>query len=250
MRRPPSKIPCANSSSVPQQRGVQPPQFGDRIGPTDNHRRIRIHMTGGQRTRRMLRDESACCAACGCIHPLDPSQGTPLIRAEAFVVIGLNSHKPVTRIIRLVQEQAKQRISFGQLCEAMRSLPMHLATPRTAKDPRMVLCTRIQYAVKHGILDRCSQSVSDETERTTTNEKRAAKVRSSCDRLSQTVHMEEIAVPPITRPAAQVRQGSLRLYTTSIKVRDLKLPGGRERERWLGLFEQIRVIVRWRFCLG
>jgi len=29
----------------------------------------------------------------------------------------------------------------------------------------------------------------------------------------------------ITRPAAQVRQGSLKLYTTSITVRDLKLPG-------------------------
>jgi len=32
-------------------------------------------------------------------------------------------------------------------------------------------------------------------------------------------------MPPITRPAALVRQGSLKLYATSITVRDLKLPG-------------------------
>lgn len=32
-------------------------------------------------------------------------------------------------------------------------------------------------------------------------------------------------MPSITRPAALVRQGSLKLYTTSVTVRDLKLPG-------------------------
>ena len=32
-------------------------------------------------------------------------------------------------------------------------------------------------------------------------------------------------MPLITRPAALVRQGSLKLYATSVTVRDLKLPG-------------------------
>jgi DGQHR domain-containing protein len=36
--------------------------------------------------------------------------------------------------------------------------------------------------------------------------------------------LEEAAVTAITRPAAQVRQGSLKLYATSMRVRDLKLP--------------------------
>jgi len=115
-------------------------------------------------SERTSTEEFTFCTACGCSPPRNPHLANSIIQAEAFVVIGQKSRKPVTRFFRIVQEQARQPLSFGRLCEALRNLPKELVTPRTVENPAMVICERIQYALKNGILDLCSPSALRETQ--------------------------------------------------------------------------------------
>lgn len=103
-------------------------------------------------------EQSIMCTACGCSHASGPRR--PIIEADTLVAVGKHPSKHVTKFFRLLQEQAQQPISFGDLCGAMRALPKENVVPRAKADPVMVVCERAQYALKNGILEKFSPNYS------------------------------------------------------------------------------------------
>jgi HNH endonuclease len=168
--------------------------------------------------RTSAEEQFVMCTACGCSHARGPRR--PIVQADTLVMIGEHPHKYVTKFFRLLQGQAQQPITFGQLCSAMRDLPKKLVTPRTEEDAAMVICERAQYALKNGILEELGRnSISRETAKLISQEEHEAESAGAFDPLSLKDDRER-SIASIVRRRGQpeFRQKLLRAYCNRCAV--------------------------------